>query len=104
MPSAYAFSLDTYPGPKPVSQDAHPVDGMILGRVTAIIADRAPGDNMGDAGSPARGRAIEFFDGLLDLGIDLQRIRVGSAIAQMDFSRGMSTMHRIRPEDFSAET
>jgi hypothetical protein len=63
-----------------------------------------PGDNAGHPRSEIRQEALEYFDGLLDIGIDLQRIRVGSAIAQIDFSRGMSAMRRARPEDFDAQT
>jgi hypothetical protein len=41
-----------------------------------------------------------MFDQLVDIGVDLQRIRIGSAIAQMDIGNQVVDLWKSAPEDF----
>lgn len=84
-------------------RDAHPIDGFIHRHMTTIIAGREEGETVSDPESAVAQRAAEFADSLHFLGIEEQRIRIGTAVAHMDFASQASRLRRMKPEDFSDE-
>ncbi len=96
-------SPDTYPGERPQMRDAHPIDGFIHRHMTSIIIGRREGETVSDPNSSVAQRAAEFAESLDFLGIEQQRIRIGTAVAHMDFARQASQLRKMTPEDFSAE-
>jgi hypothetical protein len=71
--------------------------------MTHIIAGRQEDETVRDPNSSVAQRAAEFTESLHFLGIEEQRIRIGSAVAHMDFARQTSQLRKMTPEDFGAE-
>jgi hypothetical protein len=97
------YRPDTYPGERPVSSEAHPADAFIHRNILKMIASRQPGESTGQNHDQVSRRINDFFHEAHDLGIDWQRIRVGSAIAQMDINQGRLPALDIAPEEPHAE-
>lgn len=68
--------------------------------MTKAFADRRPNENLFDPQSPiarqAEGRIMSFRE----LGIDDQRIKVVSAIANIDLLKSLQDFRGLSPEDF----
>lgn len=101
--AGYRPSADMYPGTPPAVRTAQPkVDNFIHRHVTRIIASRGPSESTANPNSAVHRNAMELFDQLIDIGVDLQRIRIGSAIAQMDIGNQIVNLWKSAPEDFDA--
>lgn len=105
MPSPeFDVSLDTYPGGKPPEdRTSHPADSLIHRHITKVLVSRGPKESTGDPDSQVSRRATVLFQEMHELGIDMQRIRIGSAIAQIDIGRQLIDLNNLNPGDFGAE-
>jgi hypothetical protein len=94
---------DSCPGDRP-ENGAHPIDGFIHRRMTTILAARRKGESVRDPNSSVVQKVEELVEDLRYLGIDERRVKVGTNVARMDFTRAVLQIRQSRPEDFGAET